>query len=181
VNNEELKEMIRRGIDDVTLRRQVLAQLERKGKTTRVQRLFVPCIGDKMRLTHDWTFRLYWEDRNDKLIVAWKVPFFRNRETGEMEYLEKENRWRHYRYVNDKYERAEYVEVTLPAGTILITDRVYIRQGGDDYASLTFRSEVGVEVESKRGRKKTKMKKVRFWAKLGDVNRILFEHVEEPS
>jgi len=49
--------------------------------------------------------------------------------------------------------------VTLPVGSELIVRRYYIRQGNAAFDSVTFSVKVG-------------KKSTRFWAKLGDVNRI---------
>jgi hypothetical protein len=53
--------------------------------------------------------------------------------------------------------------VTLDKGANLRVDRIFIRQGSEDYNSVSFRGDVshmGV------------IHKVRFWAKLSDVNKI---------
>jgi hypothetical protein len=56
--------------------------------------------------------------------------------------------------------------LTLQAGTELRISRVFIRKGSEDYDSVTFYGGVchlGV------------IHKVRFWAKLEDVNKIEYE------
>jgi hypothetical protein len=58
------------------------------------------------------------------------------------------------------------IKVVLPRTTILKVDRIYVRKGASEYNSLSF-------VLKKapfyfKG-------KVRFWAKLPDVNKIEFE------
>ena len=56
--------------------------------------------------------------------------------------------------------------VTLPEGTELSIERMFIRKGSEDYNSVTFRGEVGhLGV----------LRKVRFWARLDDVNNIYYE------
>jgi len=57
--------------------------------------------------------------------------------------------------------------VTLKAGQALSIDRVYIRRGASDFSSITF-NYLGAPKGSGR---------VRFWAKLADVNMIEFEQV----
>ena len=47
-------------------------------------------------------------------------------------------------------------------------DRIYIRKGKGEFDSVTFR--VDFKLRAKR------VLKGRFWAKLDDVNRLLFEH-----
>lgn len=109
-------------------------------------KLWIPTIGDAFRLDSDWSFHLHGERRNDDLFIA---------ETGET-----------LKGVNYLERSQHEVDVTLPAGTELIVDRVYIRQGGDEYASVTF--------VLKRYPDKAKVDHfgARFWAKLEDVNRI---------
>ena len=69
---------------------------------------------------------------------------------------------------------------TLPAGTLLKIDRIYIRKGGSDYSSITFYAknlESTVIIVQKWSGDHTKKKKasLRFWAKLLDCNQIVFE------
>lgn len=57
-----------------------------------------------------------------------------------------------------------FIPVTLPAGTVLKVDRIYIRKGMKDFSSLTFTAKLA------------NMKKAaRFWVKLRDVNRMVIE------
>jgi hypothetical protein len=65
------------------------------------------------------------------------------------------------------------IAVTLPAGTELAVDRVYIRKGISDYSSLSFNLTATPDplISAVRGRK-------RFWAKLADCNRIVMETPE---
>jgi len=60
-------------------------------------------------------------------------------------------------------ERGKFYSVTIPAGTLLEVDRIYIRKGANDFSSVTFK---WVKGEGKN--KKT----LRFWAKLEDINNI---------
>jgi hypothetical protein len=68
------------------------------------------------------------------------------------------------------------ISVTLPAGTILKVDRIYIRKGQGDYSSITFFAEgLGETIVPASGQVSArqydaKKKKLRFWAKLSDVN-----------
>jgi hypothetical protein len=82
----------------------------------------------------------------------------------------------------DRELRAELMEVnmteasiavTLPAGTVLAIDRIYIRKGISDYSSLSFNLTATLDplISAARGRK-------RFWAKLADCNRIVMETPE---
>jgi len=70
------------------------------------------------------------------------------------------------------------IQVTLPKGTKLIVDRIYIRKGASDYSSITFRTNSLGEATVKGGffQSKTKTKKsLRFWIKLQECNTIIFE------
>jgi len=58
-------------------------------------------------------------------------------------------------------------EVTLPTGTELKVDRIYIKSTYRDFDSITFR--IGVCPTNK------KLSKARFWVKLHDANRIVCE------
>ena len=139
-------------------------------------KFYIPEIGDEIRLLTDWTFNLHNESRNESLDKFLMVGF-------------PPRSWN-----NDPP-----VPVTIPAGTILIIDRVYIRKGQGDFSSITFRwkgaSNPGgfEEADDYRvivtpgtrttptvyGKKQVKVPKqpIRFWAKLTDVNEIECERV----
>lgn len=76
-----------------------------------------------------------------------------------------------YDYYNWK---AEY---TLPAGSILTLDRIYIRKGVSDFSSLSFnlnRKSVNPDFSMFAKNIHTQPGRCRFWAKLEDVNKIEF-------
>lgn len=66
----------------------------------------------------------------------------------------------------DSKEFEKSITIKFPKGTILIVDRVYIRQGAKEYSSLSFYA----ESPNWKGRK-------RFWAKLKDCNKINFKQL----
>lgn len=190
--------------------------------------LYVPEIGDEIRLTNDWTFELHAEYRNEQLAalfgyyiqlnllvnesvvpkirpVDYKVdypdlkdPRFRtffgginseyNKACDEarnscpeyVKYQADSTEW----YANIKKHGTPTVSVTLPAGTLLKIDRIYIRKGSSDFSSITFYAKGLGEVMVSSNRwtvnnlKTTKRKAQRFWAKLADCNQIQFERVE---
>lgn len=70
--------------------------------------------------------------------------------------------------------RNPHVSFSLPAGSLLSIDRIYIRKGVSDYSSITFYLK---ETTWKPLAAKKKKGATRFWAKLHDVNLIEFEHV----
>lgn len=103
-------------------------------------KLYIPALGDHLKLTAPWTFALYGEYRNESLFKHLGLPFS----------------W--------GYRDLQKTKVTLPAGTELGIDRIYIRRGNKEFDSITFNL-LGVKGKGR----------VRFWAKLGDVNTIEFE------
>lgn len=154
------------------------------------QRFNIPEIGTKIVLAENWTFPLHHEYRNETLFEILGVQYSHS--------------WRN---------RPGPVEVTLPKGTILTVDRVYIRKGAKDFSSLTFlipkrkteRKRSTRTATEYRGASMTEVltsmrtreplpppppprtftydytipsRPVRFWAKLADVNRMVFDIVE---
>lgn len=109
----------------------------------------IPTINTRLTLTRAWTFMLHKESRNDHF-------------AARIGAAKKDGRWYHE-------WTAEEVPVTLPIGTVLVVDRIYIRKGKSrsEYDSITFRL--------KKGECPDKTIYGRFWAKLGDVNRIVCE------
>jgi hypothetical protein len=65
------------------------------------------------------------------------------------------------------------VPFSLPAGSLMSVDRIYIRKGVSEYSSITFYLKESTW-KPFAAKKKGAM---RFWAKLADVNTIEFEHV----
>lgn len=116
----------------------VLASYSSAAATT-VKPICIPAIGDVVRLASDWKFRLFEEGRNATMLSE-----IRSVQT---------NKW-----IAD----SRYWQVTIPAGTELKVDRVYVRAGqrNANYNSVTFRTRYNG-------------KSVRFWAKLKDVNNII--------
>lgn len=107
--------------------------------------LTVPTIGTKLTLTRRWSFPLHRERRNASFAKRLLLP-------GE---------WNNYINNGDPFQ------VVIPKGTVLTVRRIYIRQGGGDYDSITFTIPKGCCPDKKiHGR---------FWAKLADVNLIKCE------
>jgi hypothetical protein len=75
----------------------------------------------------------------------------------------------------------ETIPITLPAGTILAIDRIYIRKGSKDFSSITFFAKnLGEVIVTHRYSSKPKKKLAfRFWSKLHDCNKIMFEKIEK--
>ncbi len=117
-------------------------------------KFYIPEIGDQIKLKADWKFNLYYEYRNQSLIKYFTgVDFTWN---------------------NVRYNTPGPSPVTLPKGTILQVDRIYIRKGSSDYSSITFYAkELPSVVKTAFGKPNC----ARFWAKLSDCNTIEFEKV----
>lgn len=114
--------------------------------------LYIPACGDRVTLESDWTFGLYLERRNCKFALAKKL-------------IDKDPGWGGV-WEGEAY-RSQYkrVECTLPAGTTLQVDRVYVRQFSKsatevevDYDSITWRVMKGDKPAPHQ----------RFWCKLPD-------------
>lgn len=99
-------------------------------------KFFIPTIGTRLRLTADWKFPLLREARN-------RLYMLKVLRLGRWDPLPVEA-WH-----------------TLPAGSVLKVDRLYIRQGLPDFDSVTFR----VEGETNS----------RFWVPLSNANEIEYE------
>lgn len=68
-------------------------------------------------------------------------------------------------------------EITLPAKTELVVDRIYIRKGAPSYDSITFYIEGCPDEAFSQGKKKSSggfggKGRARFWVKLKDANKI---------
>src|SRR5688500_6976739 len=93
----------------------------------------IPSIDTTIELLDNWTFNVYREHRNNPLL-----KYMGKNPAG--------------------WNCTKCGQFTMPKGTNLIVDRIYIRKGGEDFESITFRA--------------TNLpgsKSVRFWAKLEDV------------
>ena len=113
-------------------------------------RLFIPAVGDRIRLVSDWTFKLYPERRNENFALA-RDPSLKN--------VTFDYGWR----------MGPPFDMLLPANTILECSRVYIRSTSkqaitaeESYDSLTW-----MVVEDGKA-----LTKQRFWVKLIEANNI---------
>jgi len=131
-------------------------------------KLYIPTIGDKLRLIKPWSFTLYNEHRNYNLMYFydyWKID-----EYGK--------HTQHFGY------KAEVDLVKLDKNCILTIDRIYIRKGAKDFDSVSFyltlpdgrTSTMPISIEQYSG-SKPRRQRLRFWAKLHEVNKIEFEMV----
>ena len=89
--------------------------------------LYIPEIGDQIRVTAPWTFNLYREWRNHKFQVAYG--------------LLDPTTWKYKYEFSSSPDRCD--PVTIVENTILGVDRVYIRKGAAKFSSVTFISKNG--------------------------------------
>jgi hypothetical protein len=135
-------------------------------------KLYIPTVGDSIRLTADWTVQLHNEERNETLMRLFN-------DTRDFE-----SRWA------KPPVPSSTVPVVIPAGEILKVDRIYIRKGQGEFDSITFlwvgkatpaRTEFVPGLDWGNGRKdpdrtvKIPKKPVRFWVKLDNANEIEFQ------
>jgi len=166
-------------------------------------RLFIPAIGTRLFLAEPWTFQLHREHRNDSLmalvaphhdlvyeeeVYEAQVESYRRtcenfevlgdipaRQEHRFGHVETVGPFKKIRYTTRQYPKQ--VMVTLAAGTELVVERIYIRQGAEGFDSVTFRignsddprftKEKQAEARLKKGGK------IRFWVGLHDANEIV--------
>lgn len=117
--------------------------------------MFIPEIGTIITLAENWTFKIINEHRNQGLAKLLHSPdandYYRPWGTEASNDI-----GAGYNFQRVPKEAGNH---TLPTGTSLEVDRIYIRKGNEEFSSVTFKMHVGAKV-------------VRFFAKLDDVNRI---------
>lgn len=101
-------------------------------------RLFIPTIGTRLRVTREWSLSLVREYRNSKL---WD------------------------KIISDVPKTERSTVITIPTGTVITVDRVYIRKGHRGYDSLSFRIHDGDSPDKR-------FQKSRFFARLEDCNNL---------
>jgi len=123
------------------------------------QGMLIPDINTQLMLSKPWEFNLYVERRNKAMFV------------GLFGTDPKDYWWGRIYIKGEEYKRGDCIPCKIGKDALLKVNRVYIRQGGDEYSSLTFYVHKGAKITS-MGETITLKKAVRFWAKLGDVNDI---------
>lgn len=148
-------------------------------------KLYVPEIGDEIVLTKDWTFDLHAEDRNKTLATVHGYTLHYD----NSESLEKWEKWKlnknlpypkynaleNHFWIKGNSKPVHSISVTLPVGTVLKVDRIYVRKGLSDFSSLTFTTKSFGSVDSISWNDKPVKRGVRFWVRLSDCNNIEFE------
>jgi hypothetical protein len=157
-------------------------------------KLYIPEIGDRIKLEQDWCFTPVKESRNVGLF-----KFFMPKEVLDEMLITIYNwNYRTNTKIDDNYDKnfvirykeissitnkellklnnfdifssqnikriAENFEVKIPKDSVLKIDRIYIRKGASDFSSVTFYIESIPGVKLKN--------KIRFFANLNDVNNI---------
>ena len=125
-----------------------------------MRQMFIPTIGDTYTLAEDWTFTIGNDHRNVTIITwAGKLASSSYYPLG----AGPGTSWQPLHVT---------IEVTLPKGTLLRVDRIYIRKGKKDYDSLTFyASGPGLKAMHQK-----QNKTLRFFASLADVNKMVVEN-----
>lgn len=127
--------------------------------------VFIPTIGSELILAKACPVTIHSEYRNSSFLSAMGVAMdqkYINKTYGD---LSVENKTLVAKY-KVKVSLKE-VSITIPAGTALKVTRIYIRQGAEDFDSMTFQCAGNKDFP-----------KGRFWLKLTDVNRF---NVEDPT
>lgn len=132
--------------------------------------LYIPALGDLIRLTSDWSFTLHPEERNKTLMEK----------LGDTRQVY--SKWAYERNV----PTSQFV-ATIPAGAVLSIDRIYIKKGASEFNSITFMwkgESTPARIEMEKDWRssvpnamrpvKIPRKPIRFWAKLADANNIQF-------
>ena len=124
-------------------------------------RLYVPTLGTELTLTSDWTFDLYDEHRNSDFINA-------------ILSISPSSGWDEYWKTRNKIK--DSIVATIPAGSVLKVDRIYIRKGQGDYDSISFwLTDCPNKAWAPKKAGGTAEGRLRFWAKLDDANNIEFD------
>jgi hypothetical protein len=136
------------------IKEMIMAKKETEYTWSASRHLYIPTVGTVLELTEPWTFRLFDEYRNDKLVEYLGLTRKRPNTFGSV-----------------------ISEVTLMDGCRLKVDRIYIRKNGGEYDSITFFLDHAppemvfvAALDGAIGPGKTK--RPRFWAKLSDVNKM---------
>jgi hypothetical protein len=126
--------------------------------------LYIPKLRDKLVLVNDWSFPVCLEHRNESVIKRMGYGYGTVKREVWMKKLP--GQW-HYGRVNLPED------FTIPAGTELTVDRIYIRNGQAGFDSVTFRC----KLPKLKGKGEDSL---RFWVKLEEANGLEFDHPAAP-
>lgn len=113
--------------------------------------LNIPSIGTSLTLNKKWSFTLYGESRNEKFWETYRKV------KPSTEELDEKRLW-------EWDVEMQSIDISLPAGTELNLDRIYVRKGKQDFDSVSFFIK----------NCPTKGIKGRFWVKLEDANKLSY-------
>lgn len=131
-------------------------------------KLYIPDVGHKITLEQPWAVGIQHEDRNRRFLQVMKA-------NGGDDVVLNFGAYRDWLPTSDKR-----FTMILPAGTVLLVDRVYIRKGSSDFSSLSFFVEscpLLAFTHKKLGG--TSTRKLRFFASLADVNTMIIVDPED--
>jgi len=116
-------------------------------------KIMIPDIGTQLIVSKNWTFDLHQESRNDSIITLFNL--FGGR-------------------THTPFDEATPApkKVTILRGSTLIIDRIYVRQQSKGYSSLSFFLQPQGQLQY-GGQSVTTSRRMRFWAKLTDVNQMV--------
>ena len=131
--------------------------------------MYIPELGTVFELARPWTFDLYHESRNSDLwgftighkddCEGWGGRCGKDLGFGDMD------------------EDEDCAPVTLPTGSKMAVDRVYIRNGSKEFSSVTLRLLSSPDIRLvPKGKKST-----RFWVKLKDFNTITVDIIKDTT
>lgn len=134
-------------------------------------RMCIPELGTRLVLSEDWDLVVHDEKRNQTVYDT-----LAETQGVELSFVGTST-WRSW--------DGQALALTLPQGTVLTVDRIYIRKGQSDFSSVTFVIEetthpfLGGRCAKPTwdGRDFRRVKR-RFWARLEDVNRMEVEDVQ---
>lgn len=102
-----------------------------------MKQLFIPTIGSELILAADWSFKVFNETRNETLI-RWMGKVVPSATRYSAFPLGEEPRADPRDYEWYEKSKARFITCTLPKGSVLRVDRIYIRRGLKDFDSVTF-------------------------------------------
>lgn len=158
-----------------------------------IRQLDIPPLGSALKLVEDWDVILHIERRNTEFLAPFVAARVRRkwqkgddishypRDIRSVEYFHKGQYSGngvseiHYGLFVDltpsdaKYRDNIGMQIKIPAGTVLVIDRYYIRKGCTAYDSISFTVKKfpdSFEIQ--------RPPRARFWAKLADTSRIRY-------
>lgn len=129
-------------------------------------KFYVPRLGDMIQIKQDLNFTLDAESRN---LSLWKYIF-----ATDKDFADAVNADYPGTYVKGKIDvlpwELKNIPYTIPKGTVLIVDRVFVRAGARDFDSVTFIIQDDPNFDTKND--------IRFYVRLSELNGIKFEMYE---